>query len=530
MKELTIEEKAKRYDEAIEIARKIKDGESIDAPDGTIIPVVIFPELKEDEDELIWLKNYISEKIHYLSMDIRDYEDRLKLQKLQKSLAWLEKQGEKKTLCSKCRMENPHDSCSYITEFGNCAIENEQKSTDESEQSDKYEGLTDFERVLTDICSSWIGFELGWQSYIKDNARSLKDMLYKQFHAVQNEYSVYESTELKGKTASEGIEEIKIEDANEVEPKFKIGDWIASKGLDTALIVNINIDEYEVEFIDGSKGFPHIDYVDRFFHLWSLEDANPGDIIYANSKYDNLSFIRIFLKLEAGKSWAYSNVSCNGIGPWIFNYSEGFLTLDKYDFYPATKEYCDILFQKIKDSGYEWDAENKELKEIEEIPIDKTDNVKPKFHEGDWVVKISGGNFIGNKKFAQITKIGHDGIHQLNNEKWILADDIRLWTIEDAEDGDVLVSLSKMHPFIFNGHYDEDTDYVYAYCGISDIIKDDSFYFDKYPDEEFKVWDLAENVRPATRDQRNLLFSKMKDSGYEWDADNKELKLHSNVQ
>lgn len=101
-----------------------------------------------------------------------------------------------------------------------------------------------------------------------------------------------------------------------------------------------------------------------------------------------------------------------------------------------------------------------------------------------------------------------------------------LWTIEDAKDGDVLVSLRKMHPFIFNGHYDEDTDYVYAYCGISDIIKDDSFYFDKYPDEEFKVWDSVENVGPATRDQRNLLFSKMKDSGYEWDSEKKELKPH----
>ena len=53
MKELSIEQKAKRYDEAIEIARKIKDGESIDTPDGTVIPVVIFPELKEDENDRI---------------------------------------------------------------------------------------------------------------------------------------------------------------------------------------------------------------------------------------------------------------------------------------------------------------------------------------------------------------------------------------------------------------------------------------------------------------------------------------------
>ena len=36
----------------------------------------------------------------------------------------------------------------------------------------------------------------------------------------------------------------------------------------------------------------------------------------------------------------------------------------------------------------------------------------------------------------------------------------------------------------------------------------------------------VENVRPATRDQRNLLFSKIKDSGYECDSENKELKSY----
>ena len=58
----------------------------------------LIPELKEDEDELTWLKNYISEEAYSLSMDIRDNEDRIKLKKLQKSLAWLEKHAEKQTL------------------------------------------------------------------------------------------------------------------------------------------------------------------------------------------------------------------------------------------------------------------------------------------------------------------------------------------------------------------------------------------------------------------------------------------------
>ena len=33
-----------------------------------------------------------------------------------------------------------------------------------------------------------------------------------------------------------------------------------------------------------------------------------------------------------------------------------------------------------------------------------------------------------------------------------------------------------------------------------------------------------EDVKPATKEQRDLLFQKMKEAGYEWDADKKELK------
>lgn len=33
-------------------------------------------------------------------------------------------------------------------------------------------------------------------------------------------------------------------------------------------------------------------------------------------------------------------------------------------------------------------------------------------------------------------------------------------------------------------------------------------------------------VTPATKEQRNLLFQKMKEVCYEWDAENKELKQY----
>lgn len=43
----------------------------------------------------------------------------------------------------------------------------------------------------------------------------------------------------------------------------------------------------------------------------------------------------------------------------------GFMGQSDDYFTPATKEQRDLLFQKMKEGGYEWDAEKKELKKIE---------------------------------------------------------------------------------------------------------------------------------------------------------------------
>ena len=87
MKELTIEEKAKRYDEALERAKKLyNDGNS---PVATTVEG-IFPELKESEDERIRsiikksLKAYFEGNLAIGTNDT-DYAE---------CLAWLEKQGE----------------------------------------------------------------------------------------------------------------------------------------------------------------------------------------------------------------------------------------------------------------------------------------------------------------------------------------------------------------------------------------------------------------------------------------------------
>ena len=140
-----------------------------------------------------------------------------------------------------------------------------------------------------------------------------------------------------------------------VEPKFHEGEWVACEELNTAKIISIDGDRYEVEFIDGTKGFPHIDYIDINFHLWTIQDANDGDVLVD----EDVNVIGIFEGIE-GMCWHskfyYSNttkefygIECGG--SHIKEFAK-----------PATKEQRDILFAKMKEAGYEWDEEKKELK------------------------------------------------------------------------------------------------------------------------------------------------------------------------
>ena len=84
---MTVEEKAKSYDEALQRARELNSGKDVDVEAGTTTCEYIFPELKEGEDERIKreIRNFIWE-----------YPD--KLPERDKWLAWFEKQDKKKSV------------------------------------------------------------------------------------------------------------------------------------------------------------------------------------------------------------------------------------------------------------------------------------------------------------------------------------------------------------------------------------------------------------------------------------------------
>ena len=168
--------------------------------------------------------------------------------------------------------------------------------------------------------------------------------------------------------------------------------------------------------------------------------------------------------------------------------------------------------QKIKTPdeslGIDSDTYNKIVDECiygEQKPIYK---VEPNFKVGDWVVYC-------NDDVDLITGIEENG-YCINNSGYIpfiCASDIRLWTIQDAKDGDIICSNQIIVLF---KQWEDDIDYnfVIAHAGIdiSGKLQITNGH-----------WLINNKSKPATKEQRNLLFQKMREAGYEWDAEKKEL-------
>ena len=151
----------------------------------------------------------------------------------------------------------------------------------------------------------------------------------------------------------------------------------------------------------------------------------------------------------------------------------------------------------------------KEEKQVEqELAV-----VIPKFKVGDWIIFNGLTLYIKEIVKGYYRTISKGGI--TNSYDWGVDNTARLWTVQDAKDGDVL-SNGKM--IVIFKHFEEPSyrQHIVAYIGLDtngDIqITDDT-------------WNLGiDKTKPATKEQRDLLFAKMKEAGYEWDAEKKEPK------
>lgn len=149
-----------------------------------------------------------------------------------------------------------------------------------------------------------------------------------------------------------------------VEPKFHEGEWITN-GDYTWKIVEVKHLDYILQSQDGSIVDDTISHVDEQFHSFTIEDAKPGDVIYLPNSNNEYYFF-IFKGIENAAVMSFAH---------FYQYDDGTSevkgTIDNLSsvndvFQPATKEQRDLLFAKMKEAGYEWNAGKKELKKIEQ--------------------------------------------------------------------------------------------------------------------------------------------------------------------
>jgi len=145
------------------------------------------------------------------------------------------------------------------------------------------------------------------------------------------------------------------------------------------------------------------------------------------------------------------------------------------------------------------------------------DKVEPKFKVGDWIINTESGYI------RQILKINNGcyetdyGVLPIKDYESIF----RLWTMQNAKEGDVLALsyASKNYVLIYKGLYEKSFKTIMSvfcfYC-----VEEDTYYDET---DSFHVMNRGEIITPATKEQRDTLFAKMKEAGYEWSSEHRKL-------
>lgn len=358
-------------------------------------------------------------------------------------------------------------------------------------------------------------------------------------------------------------------------PSFNVDDFIANEYC-TGKVVELTNDAY---LLDTGQCIP---FSCHSTHLWSIKDAKDGDVLV---NWNNTVFIFKAIEDDTVKFYIAYNEKWDAIKTPSTKLSHLGLPEHQFEFHPATKEQCDTLMNAMADAGYEWNVEKKKLQKIEKKQGNKIEpkfkvkyngneynvldirssagiifygiedepnhidyvqaqnceevdgytrkengspyptksvvfseqtpayEVESKFHEGDWVVqdhtilKIKSvrsphycfetvGGYVDNMLISEIDSQFH------------------LWSVEDAKDGDVL-AFDDDTIVIFKNLYNKTS--FHSYCHIDEGI------FETSKDDNPDWWDAA-GFYPATKEQRNLLYLKMAEAGYEWEEANKKQK------
>lgn len=342
MKKLSIQEKARRYDEAY---KKVADRF------GSNVADEIFTDCKESDNEKIR-----KELISFVNNDGWKF---IKLTKEEKKswIAWLKKQGEQKPL--------------YIR-FGDVPS---------NETSKIYRG--EVEIGDENGVSVYPAFEVNGDIVLGLTLPITRTTLYTQQHLLEYDdrpcYLVsgdYVGKGTDGEPLIRNISIIKRLDNYRIkdfekqgeqmpdekaEPKFNVGDWVVDEFTGSVYqikdcIENVSNHKYGYDLTNG--GYIGSNAVNHC-HLWTIQDAKPGDVLVTDSERPFI-FKGCLDKMHPNSPVAYCGIASDK----HFYDSGGDDWWTDKNVYPATKEQRDTLKKAMAKTGYTFDFNKKKLKKI----------------------------------------------------------------------------------------------------------------------------------------------------------------------
>lgn len=494
MKELTKEDKARRYDEVINRMKHYV----VDEYGCSRIKVAdVFPELSVSEDEKIkkeiialieWSKSYNASGIT--------------TDEANEMLAWLENQGERKT-------------------------------TDKIQIGKEYKCIASprYSTFMTGkIYKPEDKFLCSFMNFCSDCFESIEDSKpkFKNGDRVRNKKSgleqtlgscivdVYEGAFPFRIKDQDDWELVKQTPVDKVEPKFKVGDIIHCK-LDNRTFVIKEVDLKKGVYTYTEKGCGNdIDYADEMFELVEPNPYSGTSFVYNNHTWgmcardggiDILCDSKLIKHIDEQKRDERKEFEFVLV-PFGTDIKLEKDTIIIPDGYVATIDGNKIYIKK-EGKG--------ELEAVKEEKVDNANKVEPKFKVGEWIIQEN----IGVYEVAEICESWYEVI-DVENKHYSIGFDkeymCRLWTIEDAKDGDVL-AISWWEDknlwekiIIFKKCHNEGVEGLYSMpCveGYGNTFKNGEVVFAEEVPYYSKTW--TSTLHPATKEQRELLFSKMEE-------------------
>ena len=470
----TIEEKARRYDEALERAKNtIEVNQAI--PDIVECVESLFPELSESEDEKI--RKALIEHVKGIYKDPCTEEISKERDMF---LAWLEKHGELVNSLSK-GLDNAHERIDELIQKNNLLIEQLEKQG-EQKLVPKFK-IGDTMRTLQEAKDEWtdgmpVVVSIDNEYYHCNNESiAIKNQDEYEYPPMNRKHNICDSCDEQksfskykvgdtvyynsfGRFVSFVIANIvedgtdnpmyEDKDGNSVfqndifehepddmaEPKFKVGDWVVDKNGTARQILS-----YKDGIYKHTDGYSATIFEDEW-RMWDIaKDAKDGDVIYSRHNTESFEWIGIFRSLDKENKRVFFYGFWNSmVKSFCVCENEAYVLYN--DFSPATKEQRDALMKAMIDAGYTFDFEKKELKKIEQ---ESTDKCMEWYDFIRWFVKQRTDDYTLIPSDDDIHKWG-DNI--LNHAKKFLDKQNVAWNEEDEKMLDDILMCGEHHCYL----------------------------------------------------------------------------------